>query len=452
MSRSVLASAVIVVVSTLALSGGVARADPQVPDMPNVEGPITDAGPMALDGRGLEAGWGPMVEAGMDRGSFGAIEDAGYVREEFFVTGTAAGETYAVRALLTRPADLKKFSGQLLVENNHGVETPFVWHFTRDYLLSRGHAHVGLSTSTGNVSFLRDFNAERYGDLHVSGDQVSDIVAQVGRLLKSRQTLLDGIEASHFTGYSVAATPVWNYMNTHHEAFRLPGGAPIYDGFWLPPSRTVCRLGPLPDVDVPVVWINSQLEVQEVIVDEAIDCRKPDSDEPGTQFRLYEAAGMTHYDSRYLPGWWNQTCANPRNLYPFARMVSTALDHHIRWVEDGVPPPAGQRISVIGGPGGEIEVDEHGNAVGGVRHTFLDVPVATYSPLNEFADPPDYNCTVHGSTFEFSDQELADLYRDHGDYVSQVNRRLNEIVREGWLLKEYAGEFRTEAAQFDRIR
>jgi hypothetical protein len=444
--------ALVLVVATLGLTGEVARADPQVPEVPNVEGPITGPGAMTLDGRGLEAGWAAMVAAELDRGSFGAIEDAGYVREEYFVSGVAGGETYAIRALLTRPADPRRFSGQVLVENDHGVETPFGWHFTRDYLLSRGHAHLGLSTSTANVNFLVNSNPERYSRLQLDADQVSDVVAQVGRLLNSDVSPLEGIQAIHFTGYSIAAAPVWNYMNTHHNLWRLPDGAPIYDGFWLPPSRTACRLGPLPQVDVPVLWVNSQLEVQEVIVDDATDCRTPDSDDPAHPFRLYEVAGMSHYDSRYLPGWWNQPCANPRDLYPFARVVSTMLDHHLRWVADGEPPPPGQLISVLRGAGGEIEFDEHGNAVGGVRHTYLDVPIATYSPLNELTTPPDFNCTVYGSTIEFTDEQLAELYRNHGHYVSQVNRRLNELVTDGSLLREYAGEFRTEAAHLDRMR
>jgi hypothetical protein len=427
----------------------------EVPPAATVEGPITGPGAIIIDGLGLEAAWGPMVDARRDRGSLGAVEDAGYVREEFFISGTSGGSPYKVRALIVHPADPKKFSGHVLVEHNHGREASFAWQFTRDYQLTRGHAHVGLSTSSANVNFLKGFNPDRYGSLNVASAQISDIVAQVGRLLKSEQSPLDGVTEITFTGYSMAAAPVWDYMTTHHAAFRLPDGGPIYDGFFLPPSRTVCRRGPLPDVDVPVLWVNSQLEVQEVISEDGIDCRKPDSDDPENPFRLYEVAGMAHYDSHYLPGWWNQSCANPRDAYPMSRIVSTMFDHYIGWIQDGVSPPAGRLISVIGGPGGEIEMDEHGNAVGGIRHTYVDVPTASYSPLNDYAPPPapaDYNCTVYGSTFEFSAEKLAGLYNNRGDYVNQVDRRLNELVRDGWLLSEYAQEFRVEAAQFDGVR
>jgi hypothetical protein len=432
-----------------------AAEDFQVPPLPSVEGPITGPGEMVIDGLGLEVAWGPMVEAGLDRGSYGAVEDAGYVREEFFISGSSGGNPYKVRALITHPADPKRFTGHVLVEHNHAVETSFVWQFTRDFQLSRGHAHMGLSTSTANVGFLKSFNSARYATLQVAAGQISDIVAQVGRLLKSKQSPLGGVTYITFSGYSMAAAPVVDYMTTHHQVFRLPDGGPIYDGFFLPPSRTACRRGPLPDVDVPVLWVNSQLEVEEVISGDAIDCRKPDSDEPGSQFRLYEVAGMAHYDSHYLPGYWNQPCANPRDTYPHSRIISTMFYHYIRWIRDGVPPAPGRLIPLIGGVGGEIELDEHGNAVGGIRHTYVDVPIATYSPLNAYALPPapaDYNCTVYGSTLDFSPGELATLYKNHGDYVNQVNRRLNELVRDGWLLSEYAKEFRVEAAHFAGIR
>jgi hypothetical protein len=37
-----------------------------------------------------------------------------------------------------------------------------------------------------------------------------------------------------------------------------------------------------------------------------------------------------------------------------------------------------------------------------VRHTYLDVPIATYGPLNEFTTLPDVNCAVYRVPLEFS--------------------------------------------------
>ena len=67
-----------------------------------------------------------------------------------------------------------------------------------------------------------------------------------------------------------------------------------------------------------------------------------------------------------------------------------------------------------------------------MRHTYLDVPIATYSPLNAFTYPPDYNCTVYGSTFEFSQAELADRVSKSRSAITNSLRLLDlpEAVQE----------------------
>jgi hypothetical protein len=41
---------------------------------------------------------------------------------------------------------------------------------------------------------------------------------------------------------------------------------------------------------------------------------------------------------------------------------------------------------------------------------------------------------------------LERLYRDHDDYVDRFNRRVDELIAQGWLLPEDADEMRKEAA------
>jgi hypothetical protein len=403
-----------------------------VPELPQVEGPIPQ----------------PFVD-GFELAQPESVEEFGYIYEEYLVSGMAAGSSYEVRLLVARPTDLDDLSGHVLVEPKHPIGVPFVWNFTRLYLMPRGHASVELSTIPSTVDLLKSVDPERYADLHVSEDQSSDIFAQVGRLLKSPGPPLPGAETLYMTGHSRSAGPTWPYMDTHHEQLRLPGGGPVYDAFFPETSRTAARFGPFPDVDVPTLQLNSQLEVEVVLAQEGIDYRKPDSDDPDNPFRLYEVAGMPHHDSRVNPFYQSEPCDLPLNRFPYKPMVQMALDHLIRWVEEGVAPPRAERISVIGGPGGEVEFDEHGNAVGGVRSTYVDVPFATHSPLNSGADP---NCLSLGSQLPFSQQKLRSLYRNHGGYVSRVNRRLSELVREGWYLRELAPELRTEAAHFDGLK
>jgi alpha/beta hydrolase family protein len=93
-------------------------------------------------------------------------------------------------------------------------------------------------------------------------------------------------------------------------------------------------------------------------------------------------------------------------------------------------------------------LDEHGNELGGVRSTYLDVPTASYfanaaAPGGEsLCDGPD----ALGAQERFSRETLDSLYGTHGRYVSRVVRRANELAREGWLLPADARAVRQEAA------
>lgn len=60
-------------------------------------------------------------------------------------------------------------------------------------------------------------------------------------------------------------------MDTHHAAYRLDGGGPIYDGFFPETTRTASRMGPFPEVDVPTLLINSELEAEEVLIADGIE-------------------------------------------------------------------------------------------------------------------------------------------------------------------------------------
>ena len=429
-----------------AAGDGHAESNPagRTPPLPEVEGPITGPGEMFIDG--------------FEQTSPVSAADNGYTFEEYFVSGTAANEPYTVRLLVAAPADASAelFSGHVLVEPKHGTGIPFVWNFTREYLMARGHGAVEVSVFPSTVErTLKGANPERYADLRVADEQASDILAQVGVLLKSDETPLSGARWLHMTGHSMAVGPVWHYMDTHHDRRRLADGDPIYDGFFPETTRTASRLGKFPDVDVPTVLINSELEVEVVLVEEGIDYRKPDSDEPGEQFRLYEVAGMPHNPSWQYPALaglgLEDSCDQPLNSFGYAPMVSMALDHLLRWAEDGTPPPRAKRIAVEGDRDDPTAIrrDEHGNAVGGVRSTFVDVPVAAHAALNSGEGVPGVgDCLVFGAQRDFTEAELQNLYGSHAGYVNRFNRRLNELIDDGWYLPEFAPALRLSAAQF----
>jgi hypothetical protein len=78
-----------------------------------------------------------------------------------------------------------------------------------------------------------------------------------------------------------------------------------------------------------------------------------------------------------------------------------------------------------------------GNAKGGVRTTYLDVPIYTYTIPN--SDPG--LCNQTGYQTPLPDDVLRSLYKSRSQYVSKVNYRLMELIREDWFPKQYAHDY-----------
>ena len=107
------------------------------------------------------------------------LQKAGYVEEEFIVSGTAnvydwaadgsltvktPNAPYSTRILVRRPADRARFSGHAIVELLNPARR-FDWAmmsgYSRDSFIERGDAWVGV-TMPGSVDALHKFNPARY--------------------------------------------------------------------------------------------------------------------------------------------------------------------------------------------------------------------------------------------------------------------------------------------------
>jgi len=95
-------------------------------------------------------------------------------------------------------------------------------------------------------------------------------------------------------------------------------------------------------------------------------------------------------------------------------------------------------------------MDEHGNVLGGVRLPELEVPIAAYTTSNSAAPGSDFvsgmACGLGGSTEQFSEQKLLQLYPTHDDYVQKYTAAAEKAVADGILLEEDA-ELAIEAAK-----
>jgi hypothetical protein len=403
------------------------------PPIPTVAGPITSPGLMYPN---------PPVSIVPTAAK---VEDFPYVTEEYFVSGTANGAPYTTRIIIRRPKDAKAFSGTIVGEAMHAGGRSLIFEWSRVSILTRHHLFAEIVHSPAQIQMLKTFNAERYSSLSIAMGQSNEIIAQVGRLMKSeamtgRTGPLAGYAVRRVTlmGTSASSATVRNYLGVHAD-LRMPDGGPIFDGYLL--TSTLGNT-PLPIVDVPMIQMPTQTEVT-MYAAQGNGYRRPDSDEKGNRFRLYEVAGMPHNNSRDNPGFLNDPCTLPVTDFPAGAFTGLGLNYLIEWIANGKVPPHAPPIEV---DRSVVAVDEYGNARGGVRNVFVDVPIATNGVLGKGKTPAqDRLCQLGGTKVPLADETLKKLYTNGADYQERVNKRLGELVKEGWFLPEYAGDVRADA-------
>jgi hypothetical protein len=406
-----------------------------VPPVPTIKGPI--AGP------GLMYPNPPIsIVAGAAR-----VEDFPYVTEEYFVSGSVGDAPYVTRIIVRRPRNAASFSGTVVSEALHAGGRSLIFEWSRESILKRGHLFVEIVHSAANINLLKTFNAERYAPLTIAMGQTNDVIAQVGRFIKSRTGPFAGLDVRQVTlmGTSASSGTVRGYLPAH-ATLRMPDGKPIFDGFLLTSTNGNT---PLPIVDVPMIQMPTQTEVT-TWAEAGIAYRRPDSDEPANRFRLYEVAGMPHNNSRDNPGFQNDPCTLPVTDFPAGAFTALGLNHLIEWIANGRTPPHAPPIGVdqdVKNDGSHLALDEYGNAKGGIRNVWVDVPVATHGVMGKGkTTAQDRLCLLAGTKVPLPEGVLRKLYRSKDEYMTHVDQRLKQLVAEGWFLPEYADMVRRDAA------
>ena len=380
----------------------------------------------------------PSQAPGLDPAHFG------YVTREYFVSGTANGAPYTTRVVVRRPGDDRKFSGLVLAESMHGSGSAHGFEFNAAYLMDSGHAAVEIVT-TPPAQFVA-FNAARYESMRVGDGQANEILAQVGALVRSDKGPLAGLAVRKIVlfGTSMSAGTLVNYLPAH-MVYRTPEMGHIYDGF-LPTSYGATVL----EVDVPLIQMPTLLEIEGGVP------RRQDGDEHGKQYRLYEFAGIGHVDSRDNVRLIPNPCTRPLSTVPVQAYMAVGLYHLLRWVDEGIVPPRADRILLdrnTANDGSQAADDTHGNALGGIRTPYVDVPVAKYGASITAVDPVISNasayvsanglpgaqimCRLSNYQEPFSTEKLRELYGNERNYQRMFEARLDELEQRGWSLPVY---------------
>jgi hypothetical protein len=387
-----------------------------------------------------------------------------YEAKEYFISGmTSSGVPYKTRIVVRKPKDRSRFNRLILAESMHPSGNPWVFHFTQTYAMTAGV--VGIEILTTTPAGFAAANEARYKDLVVPNGGANDILAQVGALIKSdhNDNPLNGLAVRRMilAGSSASAGVAQNYLANAHMVLRLADMKPIYDGF-MPTSAN----GQIPVLDVPTILVPTMRETFS-----GNGTTQPDNE----KLRIYEFAGMAHIDSRVAGGYYPDPCKYPISRYPMGAEMAVALDKLFTWVDKGITPPHADRFYVDFNPdnrpkldrdkGSLLALDEFGNVKGGIRNTYVDVPVKSFHVPNEGADPrisnpnhfiaarringqdPDAQlCGLSNFEIALSKDQLKKLYKNPKDYYNRVARRYDELVKEGWALSVYKATVLAEAA------
>jgi hypothetical protein len=471
---------------------------------------------------------------------------AGYVEDEFFVSGTgnlyeytptgieivtpcpalaARGCTnlpYTTRMLVRRPADPARFSGTVVIEAlnpSANFDIAGVWDRSREYFVRNGDIFVGWSSKSIIVDqTLKGFNPTRYAALNwpyvpspdgnvndgVYDGITFDIAAQIGALFKLNgpTSPIHDYPVRHVfeSGFSQDGTFTFTQADIFHALERLAGDRGIYDGYVPMGTNGPANLdfgltaaGQLPTGDprvqmqpreVPVIQADTETEIfLGTVLPGGLAFERPDSDALNDRYRLWEVPGgshvsndlddpvitlqlnfaeLEHLTTAELPpnGCTHQQFVDgptvgiagviDPNNYPFAYVENAAFADLIEWVDFDLPPPHAPFITVnTGTTPPQIVRDQFGNAEGGVRTPFVDVPITTYVPFDTASHTTLLSgfCILDGYNIPFSDAQLDELYPNHGTYVSRFAQETATLVRERFWLIPDAVTAATGAAQ-----
>jgi hypothetical protein len=379
-----------------------------------------------------------------------------YEEREYFVSGTANGQPYKTRFVIRKPANNGSFSGLILAEPMHPSGSAHMFEYTSIYTMSSGHIAVDILTA-GQQQVI-DHNKERYKDILIQPGQTNEILAQVGALLKSKQSSNPlaslPLRKMIMAGTSATAGILIQYLPAH-AVYRTPDMQRIYDGFM--PTSNGAQIA---QTDVPMIQVPTLHEVRNANI-----TSRQDGDEPGNQFRVYEFGGIGHVDSRDNVRLIPNPCKYPTSTFPVQAFMSVALHHLFQWVDKGTVPPRADRIwkDRNESDGSPMVLDEYGNSRGGVRNTYVDVPTAKYVAPNEAAatlipNPSAYvaarglpaaaqMCGLSAYQLDLTKTQLKQMYGNKNTYKSRVEKRLTELEKAGWSLPVYREMILADAAK-----
>jgi hypothetical protein len=397
----------------------------------------------------------------------------------FWNVKTSGHAAYTTRLVVVRPTDPAKFNGTVLVEwlnVSAGTDGAPDWNYTHRELIRKGYAYVGVSAQKvgidggGGMGFpgavpIKKMDPQRYASLNHPGDAFSyDIFTQAAKAIRHpngsrllgplvpKRLIGDGESqsAGFLTTYVDAIEPVAHAFDGFLIHSRFGGGAPLSGARMMSAADASLGLKMRTDLHEPVFIFISETDLLGFGAG-YLSARQPDSD----RLRTWEVAGTSHADTYTLGGAMIDSGAEPVKVLADAfaathsimgmalpTPMNSAPQHHYimmaavaslnDWLTTGKAPPIARRLNVTDTKPVQLARDPNGDATGGVRSPWMDVPTAVLTGLGQNA--PGMG-VLFGVTQPFGADKLAQLYPGGArEYQRKFDVSLHDAIVAGFIL------------------
>ena len=276
------------------------------------------------------------------------------------------------------------------------------------------------------------------------------------------------------TGVSQSSIYIRTWIAGFHDRYRTPDGKPVYDGYLGVVGPAMIRINQcaadvaledpaqkLTVPDVPFISISSEGEMWQ-----ARHTHQPDMFSRRGGIVTYEVAGASHRagDVPGLPadrisfapipdmikaGMQMPGSAGAPNLIPagakpndfiWQPLVRGAFRNLELWARQGIRPPLARGIALDAKR--EIRRDANGNAIGGLRMSYIEAPTAAYTG---YLTPGGFG-GVTGAKRPFSLETMKALYPDQAAYLAKFSAATDRLLAGRWISAEDAAAMKATAA------
>jgi len=387
---------------------------------------------------------------------------------------------YKTRILVRKPANVKDFSGRVyfdILNATQGYDIEDLWHRNYLWCMTHGHGYVGITSKPVNVQSLKNFDYDRYKTLCFPSHEpvpmptisksatlpgteeglIWDMLAQVATAIKTNNNpCFKGyqIEELYLTGQSQSGA----YLNTFASNFDeyINANQCIIDGYLNIVGALVERsirqedtMGPLrlflrdmKPIKTPYICISSEADLylfNYFLDGNLMNVRIPNSDTANNKCRYYEIPGAPHTDiicpvltaveeiektGAKMPN-LDEKLLHGINDFPTEFYICGILEKLHQWAVTGQAP---EEIGVIERSETDLKRDSHGNALGGFRTPFLDVPIGTYIASNP-EDPEG----ISGKLILFTKEQFLKEYDSKESYLTKFKAMVEAQKKDGWV-------------------